>query len=79
MIFYLDELTTTTKSSNSKKVNTLLSSNTEIRRFLPPSTSLTFLTAPIPVLPDFDTAIHKSGVKEEHKWLESAYDKKTSN
>ena len=69
---------TTTKSSNSKKVDSLPSSYTEIRRFLSPSTSLTFLTAPIPVLPDFDSVLHQQGVKEEYEWLESAYDDKTS-
>ena len=53
MISYPDELLSSTKSSNSKKVDSLPSSYTEIRRFLSPSTSLTFLTAPIQVLPDF--------------------------
>ena len=78
MISYLDELPTTTKSNNSKKVDSLPSSYTEIRRFLSPSTSLTFLKAPIPVLPDFDSVVHQQGVKEEYEWLESAYDDKTS-
>ena len=76
MIFYPDELPTTSKSSNSKKVDSLPSSYTE--RFLSPFTSLTFLTAPIPVLPDLDSLVHQQGVKEEYEWLESAYDNKTS-
>ena len=78
MISYPDDLPTATKSSNSKKVDSLLSSYTEPRRFLSPSTSLTFLTAPIPVLPDFDSVLHQQVVKEEYQWLESAYDDKTS-
>ena len=48
MISYSDELPSSTKLSNSKKVDSLSSSYTEIRRFLSPSTSLTFLTAPNP-------------------------------
>ena len=68
---------TTTKSSNSKKVDSLPSSYTEIRRFLSPSTSLTFLTASIRVLPDFDSVVHQQGVKVEYESLESAYDGKT--
>ena len=39
---------------------------------------LTFLTAPIPILPDFDSVIHQQGVKKEYELLESAYDNKTS-
>ena len=76
-ITYPDELPTTTKLSNSKKGNSLPSSYTKIRRFLSPSTSLTFLTALIPVLPDFDSLVHKQGVKDEYEWLECAYDDKT--
>ena len=45
---------------------------------LSPSTSLTFLTASIPVLPDFDSVVHQQGAKEEYEWLESAYDNMTS-
>ena len=78
MISYPDELSLTTKSSNSKKVNSLPSPYTEIRRFLSLSTSLTFLTAPIPILPDFDSLVHQQGVKEEYEWLESAYNNKIS-
>ena len=78
IISYPAELPTTTKSSNSKNVDSLPSSCTEIRRFPPPSTSLTFLIAPIPVLLDFDSVVHQHGVKEEYEWLESAYDDKTS-
>ena len=78
MISYPDELPTTTKLSNSKKVDKLPSSYTEIRRFLLPSTSLTFSTAPIPVLPNFESVVHQQGVKEEYEWLESAYDNETS-
>ena len=61
-----------------QKINSLSSSYTEIRRFLSPSTSLTFLTAPIPVLLDFDSVVYQQGEKEEYEWLESAYDDKTS-
>ena len=43
------------------------SSYTEIRRFLSLSTSLTFLTAPIPVLPDFDSLVHQQGVKKAYE------------
>ena len=78
MISYPDELSLTTKSSNSKKVDSLPSPYTEIRRFLSLSTSLTFLTAPIPILPDFDSLVHQQGVKEEYEWLESAYNNKIS-
>ena len=78
MISYPDEFPTTTKSSNSKKVDSFPSSYTKIRRFLSPSTSLTYLTAPISVLPDFDSLIHKQGVRDKYEWLESAYDNKTS-
>ena len=77
MISHPDELPTTTKSSNSKKVDSLPSSYTEIRRFLSPSISLTFLTVPFSVLPDFDSLVHKQGVKEKYEWLESAYGDKT--
>ena len=42
MTSYPNELPTTTKSSNSKKLDSLPSSYTEIRRFLSPSTSLTY-------------------------------------
>ena len=51
--------------------------HTEIRRFLSPSTSLTFLTAPFSVLPDFDSLIHQQEVKEKYEWLESVYGDKT--
>ena len=78
MISYPDEVPVTTKSSNSKEVDSLLSSYREIRRFLSLSTSLTFLTAPIPVLPDFESLVHQQGVKKEYEWLESAYDDKAS-
>ena len=78
MIFYPDELPTATKSGNSKKVYSLPSSSTEIQIFLSPSTSVTFLAVPIPVLPDFDSLVHQQGVKEEYEWLESAYDNNTS-
>ena len=57
MISYPDELPKTTKSSNSKTVDIPSSSYTEIQRFVSPSTSLTFLTAPIEVLPDIDSVI----------------------
>ena len=40
--------------------------------------SLTFLSAPIPVLPDFGSVVHQQGVKEVYEWLERAYDDKTS-
>ena len=72
MISYPDELPTTNKSSNTKK------KLIEIRKFLSQSISLTFSTALIPVLPDFDSAFHQQGVKEKYEWLESAYDDKTS-
>ena len=78
MISYPDELPTTTKLSNSKQVDSLPSSYTEMWRFFSPSTSLTSLTASIPVLPDFKSVVHQQGVKEEYKWLENAYDNKTS-
>ena len=42
------------------------------------TTSLTFLSAPIPVLPDFGSVVHQQGVKEVYEWLERAYDDKTS-
>ena len=77
MISYPDEFPTTTKSSNSKKVDSFPSSYTEIRRFLSPSTSLTFLTALIPVLSDCDSLVHKEGIKDEYEWLECAYDNQT--
>ena len=78
MISYPDELPTTTKLSNAKKVDSLPSLYTEIRRFLSPSTWLTFLTASIPALPDFNIVVHQQGTKEEYKWLESTYDNETS-
>ena len=59
MISYPDKLRTTTISSNSEKVNSLPSSYTEIRRFLSPSSSITFSTAPIPILPDFENLVHQ--------------------
>ena len=65
MISYPDELPTTTKPSNSKKVDSLPSSYTKIRRLFSPFTSRTSLTAPIAVLPDFDSLVHQQGVKEE--------------
>ena len=64
MISYPDELPITTKSSNSKEVDSLPSTYTEIRRLLSPSTSLTFLTAPVPVLPEFDSLVHQQGKGE---------------
>ena len=66
MISYLDELPTTTKLSNSKEADRFPSSYTEIRRLLSPSTSLTFLSVLIPVLPDFDDIVRQQGVKEEY-------------
>ena len=63
VIPYPDELPTTTKSRNSKKVDSFPLSYTEIRRFLSPSTSLTFLTALIPVLSDFDSVLHQQGIR----------------
>ena len=78
MISYSDKLPKTTKWSNSKAVDSLPSPQTKIRRFLSPSTLLTFLIAPIPVLPDFDSVVHQQGVKEEYECLESAYENKTS-
>ena len=75
----LMSFSTTTKSSNSKQFDSLLLSYTELWRFLSPSTSLTFLTAPIPVLPDFDSVVHQQGVKEEYECLERAHDDKTSD
>ena len=77
MTFYPDELPITTKLSNSKKVDSLPSPHTEIRRFLSPSTSLTFLMAPVPVLPYFDKFVNHEGVKEEYEQLERAYEDKT--
>ena len=78
MISYSDKLPKTTKWSNSKAVDSLPSPQTKIRRFLSPSTLLTFSIAPIPVLPDFDSVVHQQGVKEEYECLESAYENKTS-
>ena len=77
MISYPYELPTTTKLSNSEHVDSRPSSYTEIRRFLSTSTSLKFLAAPILVQPGFDSPVHQQGVKEEYKWLESAYEDKT--
>ena len=77
MISHPDELPVTTKLSNSKKVDSLPSSYTEIRRFLSPSTSLTFLTALFSVLLDLDSLVHQQLVKEKYEWLESAYGDKT--
>ena len=73
-----DEFSTTTIFSNSKNVHSLSLPYTKIQRFLSPSTSLTFLTAPIPVLPDFDSVVYHQGVKEAYECLENAYDDKTS-
>ena len=78
MMSHPDEFSTTTMFSNSKNIHSLHSPYTEIQRFLSPSTSLTFLTAPIPVLPDFDSVVYHQGVKEACEWLENAYDDKTS-
>ena len=78
MIFYPHELPTTNKLSNSKEVDSLPLTYTEIRRFLSPSTSIIFLTAAIPVLPNIDSLVHQEGVKEEYKWLENTHDDKTS-
>ena len=78
MISYPDELPTTIKSSNSKKVDNLPPSYTEIRRLLSPCTSLTFLTTPIPVLPHFDSFVHQQEVKEVYEGLEREYDDKIS-
>ena len=77
-ISYPDELPANSKFSNSKKVESLPWPYTEIWRFLSPSTSLTFLTAPIPALPEFDSFVHQQGVKEGYEWLEKAYGNKTS-
>ena len=74
LISYPDDLPKTLNRVIQKYVASLPSSYTEIRRFLSPSTSLTFLTAPIPFLPDFDNLVHQQGVKEEYEWLESVYD-----
>ena len=65
MISYADELPTTTKSSNSKQVDSLPSSYTEIQIFLSPSISFTFLIALIPVLPDFDSFVHQQEEVQE--------------
>ena len=78
MISYPDELPTATKWSNSKKVDSLPSSFTEFRRFFSAFTSLTFLTASIPDLPNFDSVVLQQGIKEEYEWLESTYHDKTS-
>ena len=78
MISYPDELPTTTKLSNSKKVDSFPLSYTEIWRFLSTSTSPTFLKALTPVLPDFDSAVHQQGIKGVCEWLERVYDDKTS-
>ena len=77
-MIYPGELPTTTKSSNSKKIDSLPWSYTEIRKFLSPSTSFIFLIAPTQVLSDFDSLVHQQGVKEEYDWSERAYDDKTS-
>ena len=58
--------------------NTIMEHLSPSLNILLPSTSLTFLTAPIPVLPDFHSVVHQQGAKEDYEWLESAYDDMTS-
>ena len=77
MISYSDEFPTTTKLSNSKKVDSPPSSYTEIWRFISPSTLLIFLTPLIPALPDIDSVVHQKRVKDEYEWLESVYSNKS--
>ena len=66
------------KANTSKKLDRLPTSYTEVRKFLLPSTSLFFLAAPCPKLPDPESSVYKQGLKDEYEWLESAYDAEKS-
>ena len=65
--------------STSKKVNSLPSSYTEVRKFLLPSSSFKFVAAPILVIPDLNQSIYDQGVNDEYEWLENAYHNSTSD